>query len=310
METGIGQMPYGIVPPNGNLILSTSTAANYFQAYKMNGTGPFNLVLYANKTGAYRITARYHLQGDGPNTLTIGTGPISQMGTAKGTAIRDAAIVVSPTKARSMVMYEVNAMYIDAEAPASGTDASTRSTFDYFDGGPNCPPNNTKRPFDLNYVKSLGVNWLWLQPIHPIGVQGRQLDPNNGNAPFSVGSPYAVKNFFAVNPLFSKTYLPGTTPEATGRANAMVEWKNFVKAADTAGVNIMLDVPFNHTSFDCEIRRDRGRRYSVMSPRRQLRNFRMCRRIFTRGGMARACPGRTRRRFKLRAILRLRGARL
>jgi hypothetical protein len=239
-------IPDGIIPPNGNLILSTSTTANYYQAYKMNGTGPFNLVLYANKTGAYRITARYHLQGEGPNTFHWYSDFID----GNGVNYRDAAVVVSPTKARQMVMYEVNALNVDAEAPSSDTDYTQRSTFDDLYGGPNA---TTKRPFNLNYVKGLGVNWLWMQPIHPIGVQGRQTDPNEGNAPFSVGSPYAVKNYFAVNALFSKTFIPGTTPEATGRANAMKEFQGFVSAADAAGINIMLDVPFNHTAFDCEL---------------------------------------------------------
>ncbi len=239
-------IPDGIVPPNGNLILASSTTANYYQAYKMNGTGPFNLVLYANKTGAYRITARYHMQGDGPNSFHWYSDFID----GSGLNYRDAAVVVSPTKARQMVMYEVNASYIDAEAPANDNDYTTRSTFDDLYGGPNA---TTKRPFNLNYVKSLGVNWLWMQPIHPIGIQGRQLDPNENDAPFSVGSPYSVKNYFAVNSLFSKTFVPGVTDENTGRANALAEFQGFVKAANAAGVNIMLDVPFNHTSFDCEL---------------------------------------------------------
>ena len=240
-------IPDGIVPPNGNLILSGSSTPNYYQAYQMNGTGPFNLVLYANKTGAYRITARYHLQGDGPNTFHWYSDFPDGGGTYN---YRDAAIVVSPTKARSMVMYEVNALSIDAEAPANDNDYTQRSTFDDLYGGPN---KTTQRPFNLNYVQGLGVNWLWMQPVHPIGIQGRQTDPNEGNASFSVGSPYSVKNFFAVNSLFSKTFVPGTTDETTGRANALKEFQGFVKAADALGINIMLDVPFNHTSFDCEM---------------------------------------------------------
>jgi glycosidase len=241
-------IPDGIVPPNGNLILSTSTTPNYFQAYRMNGTGPFTLVLSATNTGAYRITARYHLQGEDANTFHW-YGDFKD-GSSAGYSYRDAAIVVSPTKARQMVMYEVNALNIDAEAPANDNDSTKRSTFDDLYGGPNA---TTQRPFNLNYVKSLGVNWLWLQPVHPVGVQGRQSDPNESNAPFSVGSPYAVKNFFEINPLFSKNYVPGVTDEATGEANALAEFQGFVKAADAAGINIMLDVPFNHTSFDCEL---------------------------------------------------------
>ncbi|HEX4086185.1 MAG TPA: alpha-amylase family glycosyl hydrolase [Chthoniobacteraceae bacterium] len=238
-------IPDGIVPPNGNYILSSSTTPSYYQAYKMNGSGPFTLVLYANKTGAYRITARYHVQGDPANTFHW----YSDFVDGNGLNYRDAAIVVSPTKARQIVMYEMNALSVNANAPANDNDYTQRSTFDDIDGGPNA---TTGRPCTLSYLQGMGVNWLWMQPIHPIGVQGRQSDPNESNAPFSVGSPYSVEDFFQVNPLYSKTYVPGTTSVATGESNAMVEFQRFVKAADAAGINIMLDVPFNHTSYDCE----------------------------------------------------------
>lgn len=67
------------------------------------------------------------------------------------------------------------------------------------------------------------------------------------NYPFDIGSPYAVKNFFEIEPRMSK---------ANTRAAALQEFQNFVAAADSGGVNtvnVMLDAPFNHTSFDCEL---------------------------------------------------------
>ena len=67
--------------------------------------------------------------------------------------------------------------------------------------------------------------------------------PNTG-LPYSVGSPYSVKNFFQVNPLLSK---------ANTRDAAMQEFTNFVAAADAAGINVMLDEPFNHSAWDCEL---------------------------------------------------------
>jgi hypothetical protein len=59
-----------------------------------------------------------------------------------------------------------------------------------------------------------------------------------------VGSPYSVKNFFQVNPLMSK---------ANTRDAAMTEFTNFTAAADSAGINVMLDAAFNHSSWDCEL---------------------------------------------------------
>jgi len=244
VDNGSG-VPSGIVPPNGNNILA-GTNGTYFTAYKMNLIqGGYQITLNATKTGAYRLTARYHLQGD-PATTWHWYDDFADGGGIYN--FRDAAIVVSPTKARSMVMYELNVLNVDAEAPTGETDSSHRSTFVDLYGGPGA---TTQRPFNLTYAANMGVNWLWLQPVHPIGIAGRQLDPNNGNQPFAVGSPYAVKNFFAVNPAMSKAY-DGTDDDA-GRDAAMTEFQGFVKAADAAGMNVMLDVPFNHTAFDCEL---------------------------------------------------------
>ena len=59
-----------------------------------------------------------------------------------------------------------------------------------------------------------------------------------------MGSPYSIKNFFQINPLLGK----GNT-----RDGAMQEFTNFVAAAHAANVHVMLDEPFNHTSWDCEL---------------------------------------------------------
>lgn len=215
----------GIVPPDGNTILAGDDS-HYYKAYPMNyaGNGQYSLTLYATNCGAYRLTARFKVAGS-TNWVWYGR--------------RDHCIVVTPTKARNMVMYELNVLNIDAQ----GTNESDRSTFADLDNGPGSRPYDpvTNR-FNLDYFQNLGVNWLWLQPIHPIGILNRQTD-GNGN-PYSVGSPYSVKNFFQVNPLMSKT---------DTRAAAMQEFTNFVAAADAAGVNVMLDEPFNHTAWDCEL---------------------------------------------------------
>jgi hypothetical protein len=127
---------------------------------------------------------------------------------------------------------------------SAGTQDYQRSTSTDLYNGPGARPYDpvTNR-FNLAYAQNLGVNWLWFQPIHPIGVDGRQTDPDTGQA-YSVGSPYSVKNFFQVNPLMSK---------ANTREAALAEFTNFVAAADSAGINVMLDAAFNHTSWDGEL---------------------------------------------------------
>ena len=215
----------GILPPDGNMVVVGDN--NYFTAYTMSaaGGGSYSLTLNAQKTGAYRLTARWKVQGD----------PAWRWYTTSGR--RDHAIVVSPVDARNISLYELNVLTVESSdnTPAdSSDDFANRSTFEDLYNAPNAPHNASNR-WDLDYLKNLGCNWLWFQPIHPIGIEGETDYP---------GSPYAVKNFFEVNPLMSV----GNTREA-----AMLAFQGLVSAAYNKGVKVMLDAPFNHTAPDAEI---------------------------------------------------------
>jgi glycosidase len=208
----------GIVPPDGNTIASGDTN-NYYEAYVMSPTstpGQYALTLHAQKTGVYRLTARWRTLGS-LNWNWYSTNSPYLTGTR-----RDFMVVVSPKKALGAVVYEMAVNNIDASGAA--TDGSQRSTFSDL--------TNVTSRFNLNYVTNLGVNWLWLEPIHPRGIAD------------SINSPYCVKNFFQVNQTLSK---------AETRPAAMMEFTNFVAAADAVGVNVMLDEPFNHTAHDVEL---------------------------------------------------------
>ena len=219
----------GIIPPDGNL-LPTGDDNNYYKAYAMTnlGGGQYGLTLYATNCGAYRLTARYKV-AENTNWLWY-----------SGNGRRDHALVVTPTRARSISMYELNAMNICAAGPTF----DSRSTFTDLYGGPGARPYDpvTNR-FNLQYAQNLGVNWLWFQPIHPIGVVNRGINPAT-SLPYDVGSPYSIKNFFQINPLLGKS---------NTRDGAMQEFTNFVAAAHAANVHVMLDEPFNHTAWDCEL---------------------------------------------------------
>ena len=43
----------------------------------------------------------------------------------------------------------------------------------------------------LDELKNLGVNVLWLMPIHPIGTKFRKGD---------FGSPYSIRDYYAIDP--------------------------------------------------------------------------------------------------------------
>lgn len=77
----------------------------------------------------------------------------------------------------------------------------------------------------LPRLAEMGVRIVWLMPIHPIGEANRK---------GSLGSPYAVKDYRAVNPEF------GT--EADLRA--------FVEAAHALGMKVILDWVANHSAWD------------------------------------------------------------
>jgi glycosidase len=78
---------------------------------------------------------------------------------------------------------------------------------------------------ELPRLKDLGVDIIWLMPIHAIGEKNRK---------GTLGSPYAVKDYYSVNPEF------GT----------LQDLKNFVNEAHNQGMYVILDWVANHTAWD------------------------------------------------------------
>lgn len=262
----------GILPPNGNSI-AAGDDSHYFKAHTMSlVSGGYQVTLYATKTGAYRLTARYRLNGESAGTYHY-------YNNTDGGGKRDHAIVVSPVQSRDVRLYEVNTLNIEA----SGTLFSQRSTFEDLSdraGALHTAPGRVNN-WNLSYMQNLGVNWLWFQPYHPYGWEGRHLSADNINArapgagastwlwnggspyedssyTYQLGSPYAVKNFWEIDPRMSATFSGDPTDindvsNQTNRDNAMTAFQNFVEDADTAGINIMPDAAFNHTAWDVEL---------------------------------------------------------
>ena len=90
---------------------------------------------------------------------------------------------------------------------------------------------------ELPSVKALGTDIIWLMPIHPIGEQNRKGE---------LGSPYAVKDYFAVNPEF------GT----------LTDFKYFVDEAHQLGMYVIIDWVANHTAWDNVIRQEHPEWYA------------------------------------------------
>lgn len=77
----------------------------------------------------------------------------------------------------------------------------------------------------LDDIKALGINVIWLMPIHPVG----QLKSVG-----ELGSPYAVRNYTEVNPEF------GT----------LADLQNLVKEAHDRQMAVVIDWVANHTAWD------------------------------------------------------------
>jgi 1,4-alpha-glucan branching enzyme len=88
-------------------------------------------------------------------------------------------------------------------------------------------PEGTFRAAEAHFprLKALGVDLLWLMPVHPIGEMNRK---------GSLGSPYSVKDYFAVNPEFG----------------SLDDLKHFVSTAHGLGFHVILDWVANHTAWD------------------------------------------------------------
>ncbi|MBR1857153.1 MAG: alpha-amylase [Oribacterium sp.] len=78
---------------------------------------------------------------------------------------------------------------------------------------------------DLDRIKKLGADIIYLLPVHPIGAVARK---------GSLGSPYAISDYRAVNPEY------GT----------MDDFERLVNAIHEKGMKCMIDVVYNHTSPD------------------------------------------------------------
>ena len=115
--------------------------------------------------------------------------------------------VMHPEWAKNAVIYQVNVRQFSEE----GTFAAVEP--------------------QLDRLADLGVDILWLMPIHPIGVEGRK---------GTLGSYYAVQDYCAVNPEF------GT----------LEDFDHFLAAAHEKGFKVILDWVANHTGRDHAWTRD------------------------------------------------------
>jgi glycosidase len=120
---------------------------------------------------------------------------------AAGPDATNAAPHKSPDWLRNGVMYEIFPRNFSAAGDFNGVTAR------------------------LDELKDLGVDILWLMPIHPLGEKLRK---------GSLGSPYCVRDFYAVNPAY------GTTND----------FRQLVAEAHKRGMKVVMDIVAGHTAWD------------------------------------------------------------
>ena len=107
----------------------------------------------------------------------------------------------NPEWSYSAVLYELNVRQFTPE----GTFAAARER--------------------LPFLRSVGIDAIWLMPIYPIGQQGRK---------GSLGSYYSIRDYKGINEEF------GTA----------ADFREFIAAAHSLGMRVLLDWVANHTARD------------------------------------------------------------
>jgi glycosidase len=77
----------------------------------------------------------------------------------------------------------------------------------------------------LDEIRELGVETIWLMPIHPIG----EVERKGG-----LGSPYSIRDYYAVDPAYGSDD----------------DFRALVDAVHEKGMHIIIDLVVNHTAWD------------------------------------------------------------
>jgi len=80
----------------------------------------------------------------------------------------------------------------------------------------------------LDEIQQMGINTLWLMPIHPVGEKRRKDDIG------ALGSPYSIRDYYTVNPDY------GTKED----------FRALVDSVHARDMHIIIDLVANHTAWD------------------------------------------------------------
>ncbi|HZJ89644.1 MAG TPA: alpha-amylase family glycosyl hydrolase [Bacilli bacterium] len=93
---------------------------------------------------------------------------------------------------------------------------------------------------DLERIKALDVDILYLLPIHPLGEKSRK---------GTLGSPYAIKDYYAINP----------------EHGSLADFKALIRAAHELELKVMIDIVLHHTSPDAVLLKEHPEFYFLIN---------------------------------------------
>lgn len=112
--------------------------------------------------------------------------------------------------------------------------------------------------YHLDILKAMGINVLYLNPIHLIGEINRKYNMLDQLPSYlQPGSPYSIKDYKSIDP--ELTYDKDTKKHLL--SDPQQEFRDLVNAAHDRGMFVIMDLVFNHTAHDFIFQRIRPEWY-------------------------------------------------
>ena len=144
---------------------------------------------------------------------------------------------------KSLVVYETHVADVTSSSTWNGTPSNSKRYLGLSESGTSYEKEGKSTPTGFDYIKSLGVNAIQLQPI---------FDQDNDEVNPTYNWGYNPLNYNALEGSYSSDPYDGYA--------RIKEFKEVVKEYSNAGINIIMDVVYNHVASVS------GRNFDVLAP--------------------------------------------
>lgn len=223
---------------NNELIIEAWTNINSkkYSAYPLlinKDTGSLSAQFILRTTGFFKITIRYRYKNQKFWTWLSNNNPDNY-----------SEIHVDPAYIKKSIVYNAFIRFFGHKKLDSSGEINfgDSGTFD-----------DLKQRLD--YIKNLGADILYLNPIHVIGDLYRNYNPHDQFPNYlQPGCPYSIKDYKSIDPELGIDKDHELGPHAS-LSDPMKEFKELVKEAHKRNIKVYMDLVFNHTSHDFILQR-------------------------------------------------------